>query len=230
MAITVLIVDDHPMFRDALAGIIAGIEKNADLWLASSGEDALRLAHENGEPDLVLIDLVLPGMDGIAATRAFAAEFPGLPVVMVTGTENPDKLMAALQAGAAGLIPKTARPQEMIDALRKVLSGNSYVPAHLAKLAAGRGDASASRAADDSARAESDAQVFGALTLRQIEVLALIAQGYNNKKIAARLDINEKTVKSHLTRLFRVLGVVNRTQAVLAGQQLGLVKRSVEDG
>ncbi len=212
MALRVLVIDDHPMFREAIADLAQHVKSDAEVWQATSGEDGLRLARENGEPDLVLLDLALPGMDGVATAAAFSAACPTVPVVVVTGEESDARCAAALRAGAVGVVPKTLPAREIIRALEDILAGGSYVPERLRTyLAPGQPPESVEREPGDD------------LTARQIEVLALMARGWSNKQIAQKLDLTDKTVKSHLTRIFKVLGAVNRTQAVLAAQKRGLV-------
>ena len=224
MTLEVLIIDDHPLFREALSLAVRKIAPAAQIWEATSAEDGLRMAQENGEPDLVLLDVNLPGMDGVAATKVFNSKYPSLPVVVVSGTEDPKMQRAALRAGAAGMISKISPAREMDAAIRAVLAGNTWVPSQLA----GVGDAAQSIPLKLEAGDDDDSEHdFGALTVRQLEVLKLIALGHSNKLIATKLDLTEKTVKSHVTRIFKFLGVANRTQALIAAQGIGLVKRSV---
>lgn len=221
MTLKVLIIEDHPMFRDALAEVIAGIEEGVEIWQAGSGEDGLRMAHENGEPDLVLVDLTLPGMDGVATARAFGAAYPALPLVVVTGSESQERLAAALKAGAASVVSKAAPARELRHTLRQLLNGELLTPsaARTTGRAPPAGPAGSGRTSPDDAQ-----RVFNALTLRHIEVLNFLAQGMSNKEIALQLNVTDRTVKAHITKLFKTLGVVNRTQATLTGQSLGLVK------
>lgn len=228
MGFSALIIDDHPMFRDALTGVIRILHASAEIMHASSAEEGLRLIREGGEPDLVLMDLRLPSMSGTAAIRVLKAACKTLPIAVVSAAEDPQEALEALQAGASGLVLKSTPADEMVAALRKILVGEVYVspawrtPGHVACVA--RVILPPISSAED-LEDEDDGQngQNGQLTLRQLEVLTLMAQGLSNKVIAARMDLTEKTVKAHLTRVFKHLGVVNRTQAVLAAQRMGLV-------
>ena len=228
MTLEVLIIDDHPLFREALSLAVRKIAPDAQIWEATSAEDGLRMAQENGEPDLVLLDVNLPGMDGVAATKVFNGKYPSLPVVVVSGTEDPKMQRAALRAGAAGMISKISPAREMDAAIRAVLAGNTWRPPQFASQSADMPAAGFSnpQTGDDGSE-DGTEQDYALLTVRQLEVLHLIAQGMSNKGIARQLDLTEKTVKSHITRIFKFLGVANRTQAVIAAQGIGLVKRSL---
>lgn len=222
MSFAALIIDDHPMFRDALTGVIKILHAGAMVTAASSAEEGLRLIREGAEPDLVLMDLRLPGMSGTAAIRVLKGANKALPIVIVSAADDPQEAQAAVQAGASGLVLKSTPASDMVAALRTILAGEVHVPAawrppphHSAGEQPPTGTAPS---VDDDGN--------GHLTLRQIEVLTLMAQGASNKAIAARLDLTEKTVKAHLTRVFKFLGVVNRTQAVLAAQRAGLVAKA----
>lgn len=225
MGLYALVIDDHPMFRDALAGVIDIVHPGAVIKFASSAEEGLRLIREEGEPDVVLMDLRLPNMSGAAAIRVLKAAYKTLPIVVVSAADEPQEVLAALQAGASGMVLKSTPAGEMVIALRAILAGEAYVPAalrpHGPPVAGGR--ATHMPRAIESSPKDADNDGTGPLTLRQIEVLTLMAQGISNKTIAAQLDLTEKTVKAHLTRVFKCLGVVNRTQAVLAAQRLRLV-------
>jgi DNA-binding NarL/FixJ family response regulator len=216
------------MFRDALAGVIEQVDPRSVIWQAGSAEEGLRLIRREGEPDLVVMDLHLPGMRGDAAIRALRAAYRTLPVLAVSGTEDAGEALDALRAGASAMVPKSVPAAEMVAALRAVLNGDSYVPAGLVSQHAQAHDPqlhpapTGTVAAADSENGNGN----GTLTLRQIEVLTLMAQGLSNKVIAARMCLTEKTIKAHLTRVFKVLHVVSRTQAVLAAQQLGLVAKA----
>jgi DNA-binding NarL/FixJ family response regulator len=209
LGLRVLLIDDHPVFRDALAGIVQRIDPLARVAQASSAEDGLQQLQEHGAPDLVVVDLQLPGMDGIAAIQVLRASHPQLPVAVVSADEDPQRAVQALQAGATAWVPKSAPAAEMAAALRALLAG-----------------AMSAAAPGSTLQADDEGADKAALTLRQVEVLKLVADGLSNKHIARQLQLTEKTVKAHLTRVFRFLGVVNRTQALRAAQRLGLVAAS----
>ena len=207
--ITVLVVDDHALVRRGLSDLIASTD---DITLVGSLDDGAQAAEKvrELEPDLVLMDLSMPGVDGIEATRAVLAVRPDTKVIMLTSFSENARILAALEAGAVGYLLKDTDPDDITKALRDAAAGGvplspraarALLPAHRQGPAAG---------AD-------------ALTPREREVLALVAIGLPNKTIARRLTISEKTVKAHLSRVFTVLGVNDRTSAALWAQRYGVV-------
>ncbi len=194
--IRVLIADDHPLARAGLEHLLGALDDIAVVGAASGGEEAVRLASEH-EPDVVLMDLEMPDMDGIETTQALRARQPGAAVVVLTSFSDRERILAALDAGAVGYLLKDADPDELARAIRAAARGEA--PLH--PLAA--------RELLDRHRAGPQ------LTDRESEILALVAQGLPNKLIARRLAISERTVKGHLTRVFERIGVTDRTQAAL---------------
>ena len=214
----VLIVDDHPLFREGLKQVLQGLAEGTEVIAEGDAARALELAASRADLDLVLIDLSMPGMDGFTALARFASQAPGLPVVVVSANEDATEVRRALALGAVGYIPKSTPPNQLLDALRLVLGGGMYVPPLLLRAAQPRA------AAQVREPAAGDDRSPQSLTDRQLAVLALLSLGKSNKLIARELDLAEKTVKAHVTSVFRVLGVVNRTQAALEARRLGLVK------
>jgi DNA-binding NarL/FixJ family response regulator len=203
----VLVVDDHAVVRRGLSDLLtaAGIDVVGALADgALAGEAAREL-----EPDLVLMDLSMPGLDGIEATRAVLAARPGAKVIVLTSFAEHARIHAALEAGAVGYLLKDAEPEDILKALRDAADGGVPLSPRAAA-ALLPGNRPATRATADS------------LTARERDVLALVATGLPNKSIARRLDISEKTVKAHLTRVFTLLGVTDRTSAALWAQRHGL--------
>ncbi|HTU64543.1 MAG TPA: response regulator transcription factor [Steroidobacteraceae bacterium] len=196
-----LIVDDHPLFRDGLAALLRQADAAVTILQASSTEDALNVVDEQ-VVDAVFMDLMMPGMSGEAAVREFGRRHPDVPVIILSSSENASDVRRVLNAGASGYIPKSATAQTVVSALRLVLSGNVYVPPLLVSAAT-----SADPRGHDAPRALSQ------LTDRQIDVLRYLKDGLTNKEISANLGIAEKTVKVHIAAIFRTLNVVNRTQA-----------------
>jgi len=197
--IRVLIADDHPAMREGLGQLLATA---ADIELAGSaadGEQAVALAAAV-RPDVVLMDLEMPLLDGIAATERIRSQLPMTQVVALTSFSDRERILDALDAGAAGYLLKDAEPDELLNGVRAAARGESP----LAPKAA-----TAVIAAREELRPERE------LTPREREVLSMVAEGLPNKLIARRLDISEKTVKSHLTRVFERIGVTDRTQAAL---------------
>jgi DNA-binding NarL/FixJ family response regulator len=204
--ISVLIADDHGVIRDGLGRLIDALEDIELAGTAVDGSEAVQRAREL-EPDVVLMDLDMPRMDGIEATRLITEERPGTAVLVLTSFSDRARILGALSAGACGYLLKDASSEEVADGIRAASRGESPLDPRAARTII-------------SARAEPDP--IGALSVREREVLALLVEGLPNKLIARRLDISEKTVKSHLTRIFRELGVTDRTQAALWAERHGL--------
>ena len=201
-AVKLLIVDDHPLFRDGLAALLLQASANTTVVQASSAEEALLLVDEQ-VIDAVFMDLVMPGLCGEPAIREFARRHPDVPVIVLSSSENPSDVRRVLNAGASGYIPKSATAQTVVSALTLVLSGNIYVPPLLVS--------AATRAADSAANGGQ--RSLTQLTDRQVDVLKYLRDGLSNKEISAHLGIAEKTVKVHIAAIFKTLNVVNRTQA-----------------
>jgi two-component system nitrate/nitrite response regulator NarL len=200
--VKLLIVDDHPLFRDGLAALLRQASSDTIVIQASSNEEALQLVDEQ-VVDAVFMDLVMPGLSGEAAVREFARRHPDLPVIVLSSSENASDVRRVLNAGAAGYIPKSATAQTVVSALQLVLSGNIYVP----PLLVGAATRAAEHGSHDAPR------TLAQLTDRQVDVLKYLRDGLSNKEISANLGIAEKTVKVHIAAIFKTLNVVNRTQA-----------------
>ena len=214
-----LLADDHALFREGMAHVLTQLHNQLELFEAGTCDEALRIAAEQPELDLLLLDLNMPGIHGLAAVSAFRHKFPDLPLVVLSAVEAHDDVEQVLDAGASGFIPKSSSAQVMLSALRLVLSGGVYLPPLLLNRAAPPPPRSAQQAHAPrlgsalSGRMES-------LTERQLEVLRLLAEGKPNKLIARALTLSEGTVKIHLAAIFRALNVNNRTEAVVAGERL----------
>jgi DNA-binding NarL/FixJ family response regulator len=207
--IRVLVVDDHALVRRGLGELLGAADDIEVVGSIADGSLAEAAVTEL-EPDIVLMDLSMPSLDGIDATRAVLAARPATKVIMLTSFSENARILAALDAGAVGYLLKDAEPEDIIRALRDATAGG--VPL----------SPKAARALLPSNRSSGNAGV-GALTAREREVLSLVAVGLPNKSIARRLTISEKTVKAHLTHIFTVLGVSDRTSAALWAQRNGLV-------
>jgi two-component system, NarL family, response regulator LiaR len=209
--IRVLIADDHAVVRQGLRTFLElqeDVEVVADV---ADGEDAVAAARERS-PDVVLMDLVMPRVDGIEAIRRIRAERPATRVIALTSFLDDDKVFPAVRAGAAGYLLKDVQPQELVRAIRTVYAGESLLhPAVTARLMAEVAERGRPAARDQ-------------LTEREREVLGLIARGLSNKLIARELGIAEKTVKTHVSNLLGKLGVTDRTQAALLAVREGLAK------
>jgi len=206
--IRVLIVDDHAVVRAGLERLLTHVDDFSVIGSVADGEEAVAVALEE-RPDVVLMDLSMPNMGGIAATEAIVARADDVRVVVLTSYSDRDRILNALDAGAVGYLLKDADPPELIAGIRAAADGES--PLH-------------PKAASAVLRARAERKPAQELSEREREVLELVADGLSNQKIAARLGISEKTVKAHLTSVFRQLGVDDRTQAAVWARQNGLVR------
>jgi two-component system nitrate/nitrite response regulator NarL len=209
-----LVVDDHPVFRDGLAALLRQAADHTVILQAPECATALRVASEHPDLDAVFVDLMMPGMSGDLAVREFGKRRPELPVIVLSSSENPSDVRRALKAGALGYIPKSASPQTLLSALQLVLSGNIYIPPLLAH---------STQPAPDFSSPQQAPPGISQLTDRQIDVLRHLCTGLSNKEISSRLGIAEKTVKAHVAAIFKTLNVVNRTQAAHAVRASNLV-------
>jgi len=206
--IRVLVVDDHAVVREGLRTFLElqdGIEVAGE---AADGEEAIE-AGGRLRPDVVLMDLVMPTLDGLAAMRALRERVPGARVIVLTSFADDDKLLPALRAGAAGYLLKNAEPQELARAVRAAHAGEALLDPHVA-----------ARLVDALA---GEKEPLDQLTPREREVLQLIGRGFSNKRIAEELQLSEKTVKTHVGHVLAKLGVDDRTQAAVFAVRAGLI-------
>ena len=216
-----LLVDDHSLFREGLALLIT--QGFPQLALLQAGDIAEAMQQLASDPDieLLLLDLALPDSAGTSGLIRLREHAPQVTIVVLSADESAATVLAAIDAGAAGFIPKTARSGVMQEALRVVLAGGVYLPPTVLLAPRAEADeAAATAAAFDPPAADADA-VTG-LTPRQCDVLRLLIEGKPNKLICRELDLSESTVKTHLASIFRRLGASSRTQAVVAAARLGL--------
>lgn len=209
MAERVLIADDHPLVRDGLRSVLAVAFDGCELFEAATLDEAVAIIRREGDFDLVLLDLNMPGATGFSGLRRLREEFPSLPVVIVSAATEKGLVDDALAGGAAGFIPKSLKRSLIVEAVRHVLSGEVYVPADFAE---------ANR--PDPAEAEIRARI-ASLTPQQKVVLGLVVAGKLNKQIAYELDVSLTTVKSHMSSILAKLGVYSRTQAVILANRVG---------
>ena len=200
-----LVVDDHPLFREALESAVRTAYPNAEVVEAASIAEAM--AHIERRPgfDLALIDLSMPSVKGFEGVLSVRAKFPGLPVVVVSGLEDPRIVAEAMNCGVSGFIPKSAKKAELTDAIRRVMNGEVFVPASYSPPTEKSGKP----------KKQDFAERLAMLTPQQLRVLGMIRQGLLNKQIAFELDVGETTVKAHVSEILSKLNVASRTQAVI---------------
>ncbi len=205
--VRVVIVDDHPVVRDGLRGMLAGDEELSVVGEAGNGQDAVGLVARL-RPDVVLMDLRMPGCDGVEATARLAAAHPGVRVLVLTTYDSETDVLRAVEAGASGYLLKDAPAHELRRAVRATAAGETVlapaVAAHLAR--------------------HSRRRPLEALTARELEVLELVARGATNRDVGRALHVSEATVKSHLLHAFTKLGVNDRTAAVTTALERGLIR------
>jgi NarL family two-component system response regulator LiaR len=211
--ISVLIVDDHTLFRRGVRKMLEAEEDMQVVGEASTGREALQITREQ-MPDVVLMDIQMPDMDGIEATRIMHSEMPHVGIVFVTMYENDEYVFRGIQAGGRGYILKDADPETMLRAIRAVSNGESLLGPTIALKVMHR----------FAGIEKTPSSVVAQLTPRETEVLKLIAEGMSNKEIAARLLISEKTVKNHINNILSKLHLYDRTQATIYAIRTGIVK------
>ncbi len=208
--ICILIVDDHPVVRDGLVAILGTQPDFVVVGEAGDGRDALQKAHDL-HPDVILLDLEMPGMDGVETLRQLKAQNAQTRVIVFTAFDSDERIVTAVQAGAQGYLLKGAPRQELFHAVRVVHSGGSLLQPIVASKLMQRVN-------------QEPEPPLESLTARELEVLRAMAAGLQNKEIAAKLIISERTVKFHVSAILGKLGAGNRTEAVALAAQRGLVE------
>ena len=207
LAKTVIVADDHPLFRTALREALKPVLPGAKVVEADSFPALQSALQTHGAPDMVLLDLNMPGVRGFSSLLFLRSEYPAVPVVVVSGYEEPALIQRVLSFGAVGFIPKTASLETMGDAVRAALNGTVWTPPEVPKVQ------------EDTADSER-ARKVASLSPQQLRVLLMLADGRLNKQIAHELSITEATVKAHMTVILRKLGLARRTQAAVLAQRL----------
>lgn len=207
----VLIADDHPLFRDALARAVTQAVPDVSLYDADSVEALQSLVEAHPHAELLLLDLHMPGANGFSALVHVRGQQPALPVIVVSAQDDARVIQRAIGHGASGYIPKSTSASMIVTAIRRVLDGDVWLPPHLTGISAPLESAEMSAAAHVSE-----------LTPQQFRVLGMIAEGLLNKQIAYELNVSEATIKAHMTAIMRKLNVSNRTQVALVARRLSL--------
>ena len=203
-----VIADDHPLFRDALRQAVASVVPSARIDEAGSFEELTALLDQDSDVDLVLLDLTMPGISGFSGLIYLRAQFPAIPVVIVSASDDGGTIRQSLDFGASGFIPKRFGVDTLRDAITKVLGGDVWVPA----------DTDLSSATDPELVRLRDRLVT--LTPQQVRVLMMLSEGLLNKQIAYELGVSEATIKAHVSAILQKLGVESRTQAVIAAAKI----------
>lgn len=206
-----LICDDHAMMREAMAGLIGVAWPDATIARAPDFPSAWEAI--NTLPEICICDLVMPGASPIDGIRGLRERAPHTPILVVTGSEEDELLLALFEMGIAGFVPKTARSAVIEAAITVVLAGERYIPARVLDLVGASGGAEVPKSNCAAA----------ALSSRQIDVLKLVAEGQSNKEVARSLSISPSTVKAHIAAAIAVLGAANRTEAVMLARQIGAI-------
>ena len=214
----IIVADDHPLFRDALRQAIETLDEKYEVRMAGDFEAVEAQVGETGQIELVLLDLNMPGNNGLSGLLRLRTAQPGIPVVIVSANEEPGIVRRSLEIGASGYIPKSSTAEQMRSAIRAVLEGEVWVP-----------DSLDLNGTDDREGSEL-IQRLQTLTPQQNKVLSMLGEGLLNKQIAYELGVSEATVKAHVSAVLLKLGVDSRTQAVIALGRLGLASPSAAKG
>jgi len=213
----ILIADDHPLFRDAICGVIQSAFEGAEIIETENLENALEIAKQNDELDLVLLDLNMPGMNGLNGLISIRNEAPTIPVVIVSAEDEKQVVLQAITCGAVGFISKSSPRAQMTEALQQILNGNVYLPPDIIRQSS---EQDSRRNRRQLMQKDVPTELLQSLTRRQLLVLERMVKGESNKQIAYNLNIAETTVKAHVSAILSKLGVHNRVQAILAASDI----------
>ena len=205
-----LIADDHPLFRGAMREAVGGLLPKVEIAEAGTFDEIPELLDRGGDFDLILLDLAMPGVRGFSGLMYLRAQYPGVPVIVVSANDDPAAIRRCMQFGASGFIPKTVGVEAMRTAIARVLSGGVWTPP----------DVDLTAGADAETETTELMARMATLTPQQVRVLMMLSEGLLNKQIAFQLDVSEATVKAHVSAILQKLGVESRTQAVIAAAKI----------
>ena len=213
LAYHLIIADDHPLFRGAMREAVTGLHEKIEIAEAGTFEEIGKQLARDGDVDLILLDLAMPGVRGFSGLMCLRAQHPSVPVVIVSANEDPVVIRRCMHFGAAGFIPKTLGVEAMRDAVARVLAGEEWTPPDI-------------DLDHDADKQTSDLLTrLATLTPQQVRVLMMLSEGLLNKQIAYELTVSEATVKAHVSAILQKLGVESRTQAVIAAAKIELAPR-----
>jgi DNA-binding NarL/FixJ family response regulator len=205
-----VIADDHPLFRGALREAVSGLFEGTEIAEAGSFDEVAKQLDKGGDVDLILLDLTMPGVRGFSGLMFLRAQYPSVPVVVVSANDDPAVIRRCMDFGASGFIPKTLGIDEMREAIMRVLKGGVWTPPDVDLAGGSDAEASAMMAR------------LASLTPQQVRVLMMLSEGLLNKQSAYELSVSEATVKAHVSAILQKLGVDSRTQAVIAAAKIEL--------
>jgi len=203
-----VIADDHPLFRGALREAVTGLFERVDIAEAGTFNEVAELLERGGDVDLVLLDLTMPGVRGFSGLMYLRAQYPGVPVIVVSANDDPAAIRRCMEFGASGFIPKTLGVEAMRGAIERILGGGVWTPPDVDLTAGSDAETAALMAR------------MATLTPQQVRVLMMLSEGLLNKQIAYQLGVSEATVKAHVSAILQKLGVESRTQAVIAAAKI----------
>lgn len=213
----IIIADDHPLFRGALRQALAAGPDEIEIAEAGSLQEVATVLEQNGDTDLVLLDLAMPGVKGFSGLMYLRAQYPQIPVVIVSATDEPAVVRRCIEFGASGFIPKSVGAEIIRAAIQQVLDGGVWMPPEVDM-----------NAPEEAEQADLVARL-ATLTPQQVRVLMMLSEGLLNKQIAYELDVSEATVKAHVSAILQKLGVDSRTQAVIAAGRIEIIQRQSAD-
>lgn len=212
----ILVSDDHPLFREAIQSVILSAYPDADIYETENLDEAVILTQLHDDLDLILLDLNMPGMNGLNGLIAMRNEFPTIPVVIVSAEDDKQIVLQAITCGAIGFISKSSPRQQMTEALEQIFKGNIYLPPDIIR----QNQYLSKRNNNKINNPQIPSELLMSLTRRQLLVLERMVTGESNKQIAYELNIAETTVKAHVSAILSKLGVHNRVQAILAASDI----------